>query len=137
MNKNFIPSGEVRHVNDTAFDFRCTQLIADQLQMDSRQLDVVAGFDHFFLLYNTNGMFSAAASITSPESGLRLKMFTTQPGVQFYTGNNLSGAFQPRQGLCMEFQKAPDSPNNPGFPSTLLKAGEIYRQHNRLEFEQI
>ena len=76
-----------------------------------------------------------AAVVSSPQTGIRLKLYSSRPGVQFYTGNSLTGPFPKQSGLCLEFQNAPNAPNVPGFPSPLLKAGHLWHRQLVMEFE--
>ena len=120
-----IPTGEVKEVSKTAFDFRETSVIAHKID---------TGYDHNFVLRKSNGAFSHAASLRSPAKELSLSVYTTEPGLQLYTGNLLNGKFTNRDGksiekysaLCLETQHFPDSPNQPGFPSSILSPGQQY-----------
>ena len=76
-----------------------------------------------------------AASVASPQTGIRLKLYSSRPGVQFYTGNSLRGPFEKHSGLCLEFQNAPNAPNVEGFPSPLLKPGHLWHRQLVMEFE--
>lgn len=135
MGSNMLPTGDIRAVNGTIFDFRQKAVLADRLAQDSNQLRVAGGFDHFFLLNKAMKYPAIAASLASPSSGVRVKFYSSRPGVQLYTGNFLQGAFAKRSGLCLEFQNAPNAPNVDGFPSALLKAGTDYHRQLILEFE--
>ena len=125
-----IPNGEIDPVENTDLDFRRGATLRDRLASRSE------GFDHNFVL-NRNGVrtFSVgdrdariAATAFSAETGLRLNVYTTQPGLQFYTGQFLGRPFRPFEGFCLEAQAFPDSPNHPQFPSTVLRAGEKYSE---------
>jgi aldose 1-epimerase len=99
------------------------------------QIRFANGYDHNFVLNKQPGEFAQAATVAEPESGRVMEVWTTAPGMQFYTGNFLDGTitgkgkrdYQFRSGFCMEPEGFPDSPNHPGFPTTELKPGEIYR----------
>jgi aldose 1-epimerase len=122
-------------VDGSVFDFRRNAHLGERLGSPARQLQLAGGFDHFFLLDGVPGRSDFAASVYSPESGIRMKLHTDQPGVQFYSGNWLGDPFGPRAGLCLEFQDIPNEPNMKGFPSTLLRPGQTYRRHITLAFE--
>lgn len=124
-----IPIGKNYPVEGTPFDFREAKAIGKEIGADCEQLRNGGGYDHNFVL-DGSGMRQGAA-VAEPATGRRMEMFTTQPGVQFYSGNFISSrtekiAFQPRQGFCLETQHFPDSPNRPDFPSTVLRKGEHY-----------
>ena len=125
-----IPSGVVAAVGDTNFDFRQGALLGHRLA------SVSDGFDHNFKLNKHgeraftigNRQAAFAASAYAADTGLTLNIYTTQPGLQFYTGQNLDEPFEPFQGFCLEAQAFPDSPNQPTFPSTELRAGDRYHE---------
>ena len=131
-----IPTGEVRRVAGTPFDFRSPRLIAERIREPDVQLRYGRGYDHYFVLPKGNPeALRLAARVRSPRSGRVLEILTTQPGLQFYTGNNLDGSAPGRGGLyrqsagfAFEPQGFPNAPNQPDFPSTILRPGEIYRQ---------
>jgi aldose 1-epimerase len=135
MGEDMLPTGDISNVKDTVFDFRTKAVLADRLSQPARQLELAGGFDHFFLLNKAMKYPAIAASVASPRTGIRLKFYSSRPGVQFYTGNTLTGPFEKRSGLCLEFQNAPDAPNVPGFPSPLLKAGHLWHRQLVMEFE--
>jgi aldose 1-epimerase len=131
-----IPLGERRRVAATPFDFRAAARIGARIADDDEQLQRAGGYDHNFVLRRSPaaGRLQAAARLHDPLSGRTLDVSTTEPGVQFYSGNFLDGsirgkggrAYPHRGGLCLETQHFPDSPNHPGFPSTILRPGESY-----------
>ena len=121
-----IPTGQFRGVSESRFNLR--QLTAIDNGVDGLQ------FDHCFVLPENAGKLRRAAELYSPSSDLRLRVHTTQPGLQLYTGDYLTGPFHPRQGLCLEAQGFPDTPNQPSFPSARLAAGDQYRQTTFYEF---
>jgi aldose 1-epimerase len=134
VDKDCIPSGELRPVEGTPFDLRtpkCIQDGLDQVETDE-QMGFGGGYDHNFAL-NGSGM-RRAAMVFDPESGRKMQVYTDMPGVQFYAGNMLDGtmqgkcghAYQPREGLCLETQFYPDSINHPNFPDSVLRAGQEY-----------
>jgi len=117
--------------------------LAKKIILEDDQLRLGGGFDHNFVLNKTNPE-SPAVVVTEPVSGRKMEVFTTEPGVQFYTGNFLNGAekgrgtsFQHRTGFCLETQHFPDSPNQPTFPSTLLKPGETFRSQTIYRFSAL
>ena len=130
-----IPTGELRTVIETPFDFREATRISARINEQNEQLKIGRGFDHNFVLNGEQGALSPAAKVTEPKSGRVLEVLTTEPGVQFYTGNFLDGSlvgkgskvYTQRSGLCLETQHFPDSPNKPQFPSTVLKPDGTYR----------
>jgi len=132
-----IPTGCYQEVADTAFDFRQTQGLAGRLWQDDPQLLIGRGFDHCFILDDQGRSApNLAASACDPASGRCLEVRTTQPGLQFYAGNSLDGSLVGRfgrslrqsAGFAFEAQGFPDAPNQPGFPDSILRPGQTYRQ---------
>jgi aldose 1-epimerase len=129
-----IPTGELRPVAGTPFDFRAPRRIGDLIEQDDEQLRFAGGYDHNFVLRRETAGLSPAAQVRDPRSGRVLEVLTTEPGIQFYSGNFLDGteigkgarACQHRTGFCLETQHFPDSPNQPAFPGTILRPGERY-----------
>jgi aldose 1-epimerase len=143
VDSTLIPTGELKPVTGTAFDFKTPTVIGKKIILEDDQLRLGRGFDHNFVLNKTNPE-SPAVVVTEPVSGRKMEVFTTEPGVQFYTGNFLNGAekgrgtsFQHRTGFCLETQHFPDSPNQPTFPSTLLKPGETFRSQTIYRFSAL
>ncbi len=133
-----IPTGELRDVTGTAFDFRKAKPIGRDIGADDAQLLQCRGYDHNYCLDAGDG---AAAEAYCPASGIRMQMFTDLPGVQLYTGNFLSGnagkkglPMGKHAGFCLETQYYPDTPNRPEFPSCLYKAGEVYTSRTSFKF---
>jgi aldose 1-epimerase len=130
-----IPTGELRNVAGTPFDFRTATAIGARINGDDEQLKLGKGYDHTWVINGRAGVLRQAAIAYEPRSGRVMEVWTTEPGVQFYTGNYLDGtitgkAGQPypqRSGFCLETQHYPDSPNQPNFPTTTLKKGATYR----------
>ncbi len=128
LNEDQIPTGEVIPVAATAFDFRNPAPIKDMLARSEEE------YDHNFVLNKNGTAFSFAALLAGPSGSPQLSVFTTEPGLQLYTGNLLNGSFTNRDGkavnkygaLCLETQHFPDSPNHPQFPSTILQPGKKY-----------
>jgi aldose 1-epimerase len=130
VNENLIPLGNHEDVKDTPFDFRERMEVGARISEDHVQLERGGGYDHNYVF---NQITNPQIRVTEPESGRALEVSTTMPGVQFYTGNFLDGSdtgrngpIKRRGGLCLETQFFPDSPNQPGFPSTILRPGEKY-----------
>lgn len=142
VNATLIPTGEMRSVVDTPFDFRAPRSIGSRINVQDEQLRLGGGYDHNWVLNSGGtGALKAAAVLIDPTSGRSLEIRTTQPGLQFYSGNFLDGkpagtgsVFKYRTGLCLETQHFPDSPNQPSFPSTILRPGQVYAQKTTLKF---
>lgn len=144
IDETFIPTGEIKDVTDTPFDFRSYKTIAADIEADDKDLKFAGGYDHNFVL-NTKDLSEEAISAYSKESGIRLTVYTDMPGVQFYTANFLDGTdigkdgkpLEYRTGYCFETQFFPDSPNKPEFPSCILNKGEIYNHTTVFKFDII
>lgn len=139
VDATLIPTGEMRPVAGTPFDFRAPAAIGARIAADDEQLRRAGGYDHNFVLMHAGSARPAfAARVREPGSGLVMEVWTTEPGVQFYSGNFLDGSpgrpFAHRQGLCLETQHFPDSPNQPGFPSTVLRPGTGLKSTTLLRF---
>jgi aldose 1-epimerase len=135
IDNTLIPTGEIRPVAGTPLDFRTPTRIGERIEQDNEQLKYAGGYDQNFVLQGTPGELRVAAVVSEPTSGRTLQVLTTQPGVQFYSGNmlpTLTGKggqeYKRRSGLCLETQHFPDSPNQPTFPSVVLEPGEKYAQ---------
>ena len=118
-----IPLGSIESVLKTPFDFTKYKNIGKEINTNHEQLNIGKGYDHCFVL-NKNS--TVAAELSSEASGRKLIIRTDRPGIQFYSGNHLSGFFNKNQGLCLETQHFPNSPNNDNFPSTMLKANNQF-----------
>lgn len=135
-----IPTGEILPVAGTPFDFRTPVAIGAHIHDDDPQLKVAKGFDHNWVLNHPAGQLGFAARVVEPKSGRTMEVFTTEPGMQFYTGNTLDGtgkggkAYPPYSGFCMETQHFPDSPNQAAFPSTVLRPGEQFHSTTVFRF---
>ncbi|MGI8991748.1 MAG: aldose epimerase family protein [Bryobacteraceae bacterium] len=142
VDKTLIPTGEMRKVEGTPFDFRQPHAIGERIGAKDEQLVFGKGYDHNFVLNRSGTGLEPAAKITDPKSGRVMEVLTTQPGLQFYTGNFLDGTIKGKGGkvygfrtaFCMETQHFPDSPNHPAFPTTELKPGEQYKQQTVYRF---
>jgi len=135
VDSGLIPTGELRDVASTPFDFRKPTPIGAHINADDEQIKLGGGYDHNFVLRRKMGApVSLAARVVEPKTGRVLEVWTTEPGIQFYTGNFLDGSahgkggisYTKRSAFCLETQHFPDSPNKPKFPSTELKPGEHY-----------
>jgi aldose 1-epimerase len=143
VDSTLIPTGELRAVKGTPFDFTSSKTIGKDIEADYEQLKFGLGYDHNFVL-NTSEKNKPAVVVKEPVSGRMMEVFTTEPGVQFYTGNFLNGtekgrgtAYQHRTGFCLETQHFPDSPNQPSFPSTVLRPGETFKSQTIYKFSII
>ncbi len=140
-----IPTGELREVAGTPFDFRAPHRIGERIGAGDEQLWHAGGYDHNFVLSEPPGPdgLRFAARLRAPDGGLALEVWTSEPGLQFYSGNFLRGAWRGRDGvphgyrmgLCLETQHFPDSPNQPHFPDTVLRPGQVFR--SRTEYRLI
>ncbi len=135
VDSTLIPTGELKPVDGTPFDFRTPTAIGARIGQDDEQLKFGGGYDHNWVVNKPMGQLGLMGRVYEPTTGRVLEVFSTEPGLQFYTGNFLDGkltgkggwAYQFRNGFCMEAQHYPDSPNQPNFPSVVLKPGEVYR----------
>ena len=132
VDAGLIPTGELAPVEGTPFDFRQATAVGARINDAHEQIAFGGGYDHNFVLNGEAGVLRQIAEVSEPATGRVMQVFTTEPGVQFYTGNFLDGTitgkkgvvYQKRSGLCLETQHFPDSPNQPNFPSTVLNPGE-------------
>jgi aldose 1-epimerase len=137
VDQNLIPTGELRPVKSTPLDFTQPTGIGARIDADYEQLRLGHGYDHNFVIDRKDSDPVLAARVKEPTSGRVLEVYTTEPGVQLYTGNFLDGTitgkgghvYKQRFGFCLETQHFPDSPNNPDFPTTVLRPGQTY--HSR------
>lgn len=142
IDKVSIPTGEIRFVEGTPFDFRTPKTIGQDINADNEQLKNGQGYDHNYVLNkNEEGELSFAARVTEPVSGRTMEVYTTEPGLQIYTGNFLSGisgqfgaTFPRRSAICLEAQHFPDTPNHPYFPSVVLYPDQTYTQKTIYKF---
>ncbi|MCY1722161.1 galactose mutarotase [Prolixibacteraceae bacterium Z1-6] len=129
---DMIPTGEIIDIRGTDLDFTIPQVIGDRIDNAHPMLQYGIGYDFNYVINKNEGELAFAAVAYDPQSGRYMEVFTTEPGIQFYTGNHLNGsaigkagkAYTKRTGFCLETQHFPDTPNQPNFPSTLLKPGE-------------
>jgi aldose 1-epimerase len=139
-----IPTGELAPVAGTPFDFRQPMIVGARISGDHPQLKAGNGYDHNFVINRPVGStdLQHAARVVDPKSGRTLDVSTTEPGVQFYSGNGLTGAvagkaghvYQRRAGLCLETQHFPDSPNELRFPSTILRPSGRFQSRTVFAF---
>ena len=142
VDATLIPTGELRSVKGTPFDFLTSTVIGARIAQDDPQLKLGHGYDHNWVLNNTTaGSLFAAAQAYDPHSGRVLEVSTTEPGLQLYTGNFLDGirgkagkVYNRRDAFCLETQHFPDSPNHPQFPSTVLKPGQRFQSTTIYKF---
>jgi aldose 1-epimerase len=140
VDSTLIPTGELKKVAGTAFDFLQFKKIGKDINQEDQQLIYGKGYDHNFAL-NAAGIATPVVEVQEKTSGRKMEVFTTQPGVQFYTGNFLNGSekgrgvdYKYRTGFCLETQHFPDAPNQPNFPSTVLKPGETWKSQTIYKF---
>ena len=142
VDSTLIPTGELRDVAGTPFDFLQPTAIGARIDQDEEQLVWAGGYDHNFVLDAGADSLVPAARVYEPTTGRVLEIHTTEPGVQFYTGNFLDGSvtgkggrvYDYRYGFCLETQHFPDSPNQPDFPTTILRPGEVYQSRTVFAF---
>jgi len=137
-----IPTGELAPVSGTPFDFRRPTRIGSRIAAADPQLRTARGYDHNWVLNRAGAGLHLAARVIDPVTGRTLEVRTTEPGVQFYSGNLLDGSlagkagvrYRARTGFCLETQHFPDSPNQPAFPSTVLRPGDLFRSTTTFTF---
>ena len=145
VDEGLIPTGELAPVAGTPFDFTSAKMIGDDIAADDVQIERGGGYDHNFVLDRegvADGELVEAAMVLHPSSGRVMSVRTTEPGIQFYSGNFLNGSiigkggavYEHRYGFCLETQHYPDSPNKADFPSTILRPGEEYRSRTVYQF---
>jgi len=145
VDATLIPTGELPTVAGTPFDFRKPTAIGARIGETNAQLKNGNGYDHNWVLNRTGGGLQHAVRVLEPKSGRVLDIATTEPGVQFYTGNFLDGsikgkggrAYKQRTGFCLETQHFPDSPNHPNFPTTILRPGQTYSSKTVFTFRAL
>lgn len=141
IDSSLIPSGAIQAVAGTPLDFRKPHVIGTRINENNEQLKLAKGYDHNFVLNGSGQSPALAAKVEEPKSGRVLEVFTTQPGIQFYSGNfldgklhGIGGVYKYRSALCLETQHFPDSPNHPNFPTTVLHPGEEFHQTTIFRF---
>lgn len=142
VDSTLIPTGEIKSLDSSPLDFRQPTAIGARINAEDEQIKFGLGYDHNFVLNQADGSLRKVARVTEPTTGRVLEVFTTEPGVQFYSGNFLDGTnigkgdqvYEYRNGFCLETQHYPDSPNQPNFPSTVLNPGETYESTTIYQF---
>jgi aldose 1-epimerase len=142
VNADLIPTGEVRALEGSPLDFRKPTRIGARIESADEQLKPGGGYDHNYVLNNSGAKLVLAARVVEPGSGRVMEVETTEPATQFYSGNFLDGSitgkqarvYARRSGFCIEPQHYPDSPNQPAFPSTVLRPGAVFRSTVRYKF---
>jgi aldose 1-epimerase len=142
VDDTLIPTGELASVEGTPFDFRTPTAIGARIDADNEQLKRGKGYDHNWVLTRQGDGLSLAARVFEPTTGRTLDVSTTEPGIQFYSGNFLDGTitgkggrvYPFRSGFCLETQHFPDSPNHPNFPSPVLRPGQEYKSQTVFRF---
>ncbi|MGV3508335.1 MAG: aldose epimerase family protein [Sphingobacteriaceae bacterium] len=143
VDASLIPTGELKDVTGTPFDFTKPTAIGERVEVEDVQLKLGKGYDHNFVLTDGSTNLKQAAIVTGPKTGITMEVLTTEPGIQFYGGNFMEGkendgkdgkAYPFRNGFCLETQHFPDSPNKPSFPTTTLKPGENYKTSTIYKF---
>ncbi|MGD2218419.1 MAG: aldose epimerase family protein [Gemmatimonadales bacterium] len=142
VDAGLIPTGELRQVAGSPMDFRKSMPIGSRIEEADEQLRFAGGYDHNFVLDDHDGSLRLAARVYEPSSGRVMEVYTTEPGIQFYSGNFLDGGnvgkggspYEHRSGFCLETQHFPDSPNKPHFPSTVLRPRERYESKTIYKF---
>lgn len=142
VDNTLIPTGELRSVSGTPFDFTSEKRIGKDIEAENEQLTFGGGYDHCWVLSEEGNEMKKAAELYEPKSGRTLQVYTTEPAIQFYSGNFLDGTltgksdqvYPYRSGLCLETQHYPDSPNKPEFPTVVLSPGETYTSTTKLVF---
>jgi len=142
IDTTLIPTGKLMPVKNTPFDFTTAKAIGADINKQDEQLKNGRGYDHNFVL-DKNAANKPVATVVSPKTGIKMEVYTTEPGLQFYSGNFLTGkdhdgkggaAYPYRSAFCLETQHFPDSPNESSFPSTSLKPGEVYHTSTTYKF---
>lgn len=142
VDANLIPTGEIAPVAGTPLDFRTPHVVGERIGADFEPLKLGRGYDHNFVVNGAAGTLRRAARATEPEHGRTLTVETTEPAVQFYSGNFLDGKltgrhgkkYEQRTGFCLETQNYPDAPNHANFPNSVLRPGETYRSTTTFTF---
>lgn len=145
IDSTFMTTGEILAVAGTPFDFTTAKPIGKDLSSDNEQLKNGRGYDHNMVLRTPRDTSMPAAILTDSVSGIKMEVFTIEPGIQFYIGNFLDGtvkgkngiAYPYRSAICLESQHYPDSPNNAQWPSVVIRPGETYRSNCTYKFSTL
>jgi len=142
IDKGLIPTGEIRSVENTPFDFRKSKPIGEDINVENEQLKFGLGYDHNWILSEVENTLKNAGSVYDTQSGRFMEIFTTEPSIQFYSGNFMDGShaghsgrvYKYREAMCLETQHYPDSPNHSNFPSTVIHPGKTYKSLTKYKF---
>jgi aldose 1-epimerase len=142
VDSTLIPTGQLMPVSGTPFDFTKPHRVGERIDAKNEQIELAGGYDHCFVIRRNGNDLKHAATLSEPASGRKVDVYTTEPGMQFYSGNFLKGSivgkgdvvYHKRFGMCLETEHFPDSPNQPDFPSVVLKPGETYTTTTRYAF---
>lgn len=142
VDSTLIPTGELRNVEGTPFDFTISKVIGEEINTENQQLQYGGGYDHCWILADGDAGLNFAASLFEPKSGRQMDIYTTEPAIQFYSGNFLDGSikgkngvsYEHRTGLCLETEHYPDAPNQPVFPTVVLEPGQVYHSVTKYVF---
>jgi aldose 1-epimerase len=142
VDAGLIPTGEIKPVKGTPFDFLQPMVIGSRINDDDQQIKIGKGYDHCFVFDKPLGRYAHVGTLYDSASGRQMDLFTSEPGTQVYTGNFLDGTitgkfntvYAKRYAVCLETQHFPDSPNRPEFPSVVLKPGEVYKTRTTYQF---
>jgi aldose 1-epimerase len=142
VDKTLIPEGKLKDVSGTPFDFKTPTTIGSRVDKDDVQLKNGGGYDHCWVLKESGDSMKLAATLHDPNNGRVMSVYTTEPGIQFYSGNFLDGkitgkygvVYNKRYGLCLETEHFPDSPNQKSFPPVVLSPGEVYKTQTVYRF---
>ena len=143
VNATLIPTGELRPVAGTVFDFTATTKMGERIGAEDEQIGFGKGYDHCWVFADSSASLKSVAKVVEPTKGRTLEVLTTEPALQFYSGNFMTGEYTGkagenygyRTGFCLETQHYPDAPNQAAFPSTLLKPGETYKSTTVYKFQ--
>lgn len=142
VDSTLIPTGELRNVEGTPFDFTISKVIGEEINTENQQLQYGGGYDHCWILADGDAGLNFAASLFEPNSGRQMDIYTTEPAIQFYSGNFLDGSikgkngvsYEHRTGLCLETEHYPDAPNQPAFPTVVLEPSQVYHSVTKYVF---
>jgi len=141
VGRGMIPTGEISDIRNTDLDFTTPHTMGERIESENQQIRLGNGYDFNYVINENENELGFAASAYEPESGRYMEVFTTEPGVQLYTGNylnnlvgNSGNVYSRRTGFCLETQHYPDSPNKPDFPTTLVKPGEVFKSTTIYKF---
>lgn len=142
LDQSMIPTGRFKDITGTTFDFRELKTIGQDINQPVEQIEIAGGYDHNWVLNKSDARMNYTGMAVSGDDSLKMKVFTTKPGMQFYSGNSIAPAgpgksgsvYSDREGFCLETQYFPDSPNQDGFPDTILKPGEVYNHKTIYSF---